>query len=535
MKKSHVFHGSLIGLFAVLALASCSTIKHVTHPGSRLSKNPEVAAIQMFAGNPEGKAFLAKAAAPLTYDGVANPSLNGSPGNYKTILVTKNTYAGLTAQGLKYVHLDFQGSDFPTTLTIGDLQNVDMVNGRIHDVSGPGFNVHGHNDSVNIDYWNFQSVEGHIIEASYNLPYTGTDASLVFRGLNVRHSYAQGCGPWIQGSWGGAATNMCFMRQIRFISDTTHNTTGNGTEGRGTFFELEVGPWYELYDTLGGKNPNLGDVGMFYNNGDFTGHDIVQLGDRGYINRTWLVGLNGKLVNSSVTNCRRGNTWVYGFSNFCMDAANGANYSTYTTPIGSWSITNNTMWNANDQIGYWNPFSITGTMLNGVKGVIRNNFGMNIVESPTYPPQQSNKGKFEVDQSNGTRILDSGGNIYLKSAVGAVDDQGKKLVNLPGVGAEVTGTPPIVVPPTPTTCNYDSAIRVYIASHPCPSCPAPVVCPVIDSAKIISNYLAAHPCPVCPPPIVCPVIPAARKVVSATFTGSSILFKYDDGTTSTLP
>lgn len=66
-------------------------------------------------------------------------------------------------------------------------------------------------------------------------------------------------------------------------------------------------------------------------------------------------------------------------------------------------------------------------------------------------------------------------------------------------------------------------------------------CPPVDSAGIIKAYIAAHPCPACPPPIICPVCPPPakqRKVVKRTTVHTAGVdvdtYLYDDGSTSGL-
>jgi hypothetical protein len=116
----------------------------------------------------------------------------------------------------------------------------------------------------------------------------------------------------------------------------------------------------------------------------------------------------------------------------------------YTVLGGTLLVHHNTEWMQNDNIGYWCSIIIHGKVY-GVTTSERNNLGAQIVENypgHTYNSDQLSKDKFLSDQSNGTKVLDSGGNRYYVAAFGVVDTlTGLKILNIPGVGAELEEGP----------------------------------------------------------------------------------------------
>ena len=120
------------------------------------------------------------------------------------------------------------------------------------------------------------------------------------------------------------------------------------------------------------------------------------------------------------------------------------------------------------------------------------------------------------------------------------------------------------------TCGFTAAVPIHdTIPRICPPvvvCPPVVICPkvdtsaiqalkicavcsplvVVDSAGIIKAYLAAHPCPVCPAPVICPpvvVCPVCpppikqRTAIGITLdlvTNKKTIF-YDDGLSTILP
>lgn len=81
---------------------------------------------------------------------------------------------------------------------------------------------------------------------------------------------------------------------------------------------------------------------------------------------------------------------------------------------------------------------------------------------------------------------------------------------------------------TDSLLNSDSATVTILVK--------PVVVPAVDSVAIGKAYLAAHPCPGCPPPIVCPICPVCPPPRTATITlvyvngVPTLKIVYSDGT-----
>ncbi len=390
----------------------------------------------------------------LNYNGSSNPSLNGT-----TIHVGAGNYTSGTWQNIHDAVIDGGGvATLKGTINTDHLINVRIQNFNVWGVPGDAFVVTGNNQFVTWRHLNISGVAGAVLNASQNLPYTGTQSSLIMYFCRFDSNYVQHAGRILSGSFGAAGANTCIMDSVAIEYNYILNTTDNGIQERGSCFRLGYNYNVEMYDSLGGVNPVLGDVGTCYNNGSLTMHDNRRINSRGYLLRNWFVQLNGRADKNQIYNNVHINSHTYGLLDLESYNPPSANEEGIYTQLGGGTIYvhHNTLLNAQDNIGYWAPYILAGQFLgNGATTIIyeHNNLGAQNIENypgHTYNTDQLGKSKIFSDQSNGSARLDSGNNRYITTyggffnmATGA--KTGPAVTAFPNIGAEpgvVTNQPP---------------------------------------------------------------------------------------------
>jgi len=406
--------------------------------------------------------LMAPVQSTLNYSGLSN----------QTIVIPAGTYSGINASNLTNVKIDASAADFSGLVTVNSCNGLTLYGGTSLSINGDAILWNGNSSNCTERKWSFENVSGNCNNASDNVPYVGTVASLkfyqmVFDSLIVKHS-----GLVLQGSWGDASNKVCYMDSVIFSNVTVDNTVSNGTETRGVIFRLNAYNWHITYP---GMNNVLGDVGVFYNVGNGSFHDNFKTGGRGYWLREWHVCLPGMIRNSYFYNNIDLNTSTYGTIDTRCESGQ---FTQYSVPGGQMYVQHNTSGNKYDNIGYWSSILEIGSCNGGFRINFDHNLGFNI--TPCCGTNSTGKPKIAEDQSNGTWSGDSSSNLYLVQGPPAVDTLTGKQANYQGIGAvpgAVVVVPP--APPTPTTCDTVGIIAAYVKAHPCP-----IVVPCVQRTAI---------------------------------------------------
>ncbi len=343
------------------------------------------------------------------------------------LAIQPGNYLGGYFGNLKGVTITNNGGPviFHGTVTLSSLNNVIFSNVQFRDVAGTGIRWDGNHTHVTERNVSFKNVLGNTNDAADNGLYNGSTGSLkmyqcMFDSLTLDHS-----GMVMMGSWGSSASNIGFIDSLVMQRIYVNQTATNGTLVRGTFFRLDAHDWRVMYS---GLNTVLGDVGMFYFNGDGQIHNIYRNGGRGYVVRVWDSGLG-----------HRGKTYYY--NNVDLNSSTYGSIDTRTTPSerGSYTqngdsfIYNNTTGNKGDNISFWSPIVVIGQLESGSTVQVHNNLGFN----------QTMRGKNPIvaDQSNNTWKIDSSNNMYFSSPSGVVDETtGTPTSNSPVLGKGVSAS-----------------------------------------------------------------------------------------------
>ncbi|HZK65705.1 MAG TPA: T9SS type A sorting domain-containing protein [Puia sp.] len=356
---------------------------------------------------------------------VAVQNMNGlDPGD--VLAINPGSYSGATFSNLKGITITSNKGvvSFSGTVNLNTLVECSFTGFQFINVTGVAILWEGNSRRCMEKNIFFSNVQGDANNASDHNPYTGDTASLklflcTFDSLTLFRS-----GMVMMGSWGDAASGICFMDSMVFSRIKVDSTITNGTELRGTFFRLDAHDWSVIYK---GNNPVLGDVGIFYITGSAYIHNIYRNGGRGYIARVWHCGLNGQRAGDTYFyNNIDLNSSVYG----SIDSRSEAGEATLYTHGGSCFIYNNTAGNKADNIGYWSSLAVIGTFVSPYKCEVRNNLGFNI-NSRSHPP-------IFMNQGSGT-IPDSSNNMYFTVPDGVVDPvSGIPVANSPVLGKALT-------------------------------------------------------------------------------------------------
>ncbi|MEO6963073.1 MAG: PKD domain-containing protein [Puia sp.] len=338
---------------------------------------------------------------------VAVQNMNGLyPGD--VLAINPGSYSGATFSNLKGITItNNKGAvSFSGTVNLNTLVECSFTGFQFINVTGTAILWGGNSRRCMEKNIFFSNVQGDANNASDHNPYTGDTASLklfmcTFDSLTLFRS-----GMVMMGSWGDAASGICFMDSIVFSRIKVDSTITNGTELRGTFFRMDAHDWRVIYK---GTNLVLGDVGIFYITGSAYIHNIYRNGGRGYIARIWHCGLKGQQAgNTYFYNNIDLNSSVYG----SIDSRSEASEATKYTHGGSCYIFNNTAGNKADNIGYWSSLAVIGTFVSPYKCEVRNNLGFNI-NSWGHP-------QIVMNQGSGN-LPDSSNNLYFDKPDGVVD------------------------------------------------------------------------------------------------------------------
>jgi len=357
---------------------------------------------------------------------VSVQNMNGlNPGDVLTIAA--GNYTGGSFSNLRGITITNNGGPviFNGTVTLNTLVECQFSGFQFKNVAGIGIRWDGNSRRCVEKQIAFYNVQGDANNASEHNLYNGDTSSLkmylcTFDSLTLFRS-----GLLMMASWGGAASDICYMDSMIFSHIKIDSTLSNGTEIRGTFFRMDAHDWKVTYK---GTNNVLGDVGLFYIVGNGYFHNIYRNGGRGYMMRIWNTGL--KTGNN--------NTGTYFYNNIDL---NSSVYGTVDTRIegaetqfttgGNCYIYNNTAGNKDDNIGYWSSIAVVGQYPKPYSCQVRNNLGFNL--------KTNGKPPITMNQSSDTWEPDSSNNLYFDKPDGVLDPvTGTPVVNSPVLGKGIS-------------------------------------------------------------------------------------------------
>jgi hypothetical protein len=402
-----------------------------------------------------------------TYDGNANPSLNGTAAAWKTIKVPAGTTSAVFLN-LNYVYIDASATIYTGQCRYSGLKNFKILNETFQNVSGGACRLwEGNAQNGFIQGGKFTNC-GVVNELEdKNRPYVGTIDSLVMYNVTFADEVAEKSDMYWLGTYAGGWEPKGYCYKVNGMNIQTNNTKSNGTQWRGTIFGYNLTNCVSNYTINGGINPILGDVGMFYLTGYGNIDKCAMYGGRGYIGRLWISWFyllqNGVKtltgVDTYLTNGIKANTNTYGGWDIRP-----------TEQVGEWNYRggnvhteNHTMHDCVDSIGYWCPVNVIGDCSQDHGRVMRvfskNHIGANLFDS-TKNGVGANKGKdpinFQQASNANWNKADASGSQYFDVTSGHIDPVTHRSL-IAGIGATLadgtipgTGvtTPPVTTPPT---------------------------------------------------------------------------------------
>jgi hypothetical protein len=378
-----------------------------------------------------------------TYDGNANPLLNGTPDKYNVIKLPKGSFSGGSFQNLKNVIIDESDVIWNAQVRYGNLNGFQILSGSFVSVVGGAARLwQGNNENgvVQNGKFGFCGVINELEDK--NRVYNGNLNSFVLYNIKFQDETVEHSDMYWLGTYAGGWEPKGYCYKVEGYRIKIKNTKSNGTQWRGTIFDFHFEDCDSTYEINNGVNPILGDVGYFY----LTGYgDFIRCtgtGGRGYIARLWvcwfymLVNGEKKLIGDDVhaTDCIKNKTNTYGGFDWRPTEAAGP----WEYRGGNVYTENHTMFDLTDSIGYWCPINVIGNLSQDdgrvMKVFSKNHLGANLAVKPGQNPIDSQQS--DVQNWNPS---DASGSKYFPVVAGHIDPVTRASL-VPGVGAALTAS-----------------------------------------------------------------------------------------------
>ncbi len=328
-----------------------------------------------------------------------------NPGD--SLAITAGQYSGASFNNLNWVTITNNGSAvvFNGQVTLNTLVGCVFSGFQFRNVNGASIRWDGNSRRCTEKNISFMYCTGITNDGSDINIYNGDTSSLKLYMCTFDSLTLFSSGKVLQGSYGDAKDQGCYMDSIVLSRIKVDSTLGNGLEVGGVIFRIDVHDWKETYK---GVITQGGDVGIFMIYGNGSLHNIYRTGGRGYIARIWDIGLKVP-GNTYYYNNIDLNTTQYGSLDTKIDQTQFIQYVTGANCF----IFNNTVGNKEDHIGYWSSIAVVGDYPSPWVCQVRNNLGFNL--------QTNNKPPITANQSNGSWQSDSSNNMYFATPDSVID------------------------------------------------------------------------------------------------------------------
>ena len=358
---------------------------------------------------------------------------------------------------------------FGNTVSLGNLRSVALSgNGwkntgygfQFQDMKGDAFLLEAPCREFTIIYCAYRNLSGTAFNASrFFTTYTGIDSTFALFKTRFRFQLLVHSGALFTGSWAANALFQNVVDSISFLDIVVDSTSSDVCQVIGhSIYRMLASNW-----KITGPCPNgVHDAGIFQTSGNGTVCNIYRKGGRGYLWRSWNLGLNGR-SDSYMYNCIDLSTVNYGTIDTRIEAGDTTKDEHRPFVRGAnMHVLNNTIGNK-QTVNYVSELVIAGDFYpeNGYVLEVRNNLCFNTVATGSDPVIKQNTVNPLRDTSNNIYSADPiAAGILLDTILCYLDSTGPAVDHgmvIPLIRTDIDGIP------RPTGRSSDIGAREYPA------------------------------------------------------------------------